>query len=179
MAIRLALGPALGPVFATRGFVPQPPAVDSPGGAAALTLPDVTAALTGGYVSGDQLAVGVVARIAAHTRAGFARIVGLAAIFAPEGKALPTTPEELMTAELPRGQVVVGLVPAADGTVPEHVESIEVVGLSEGRNDGQVVILYDDAGYPDTTPPAGVPAPLDPAPSDAPVEAEALAEATA
>lgn len=159
MALKYALGPELGPVIATRGFAPQPPAVDSPGGAAALSLPDVTASLTGAYEAAGTLAVGVVCKVHAHARAGFARIVGLAAVFAPEGTPLPADADALMAAGLPRGEVGVSLEPGPDGVVPEHSASIEVPGLAEGRNDGRVVIAFDDSGYPDDpdAPPASDP----------------------
>lgn len=155
MAIRFAKGPALGPVFATR---PAPPdAGDSPAGpdglppAPARTLPEVSASATAAHPDGDSFCVGVAVRVHAHPAASSFRIVGLAAVFAPPGMTLPESAEELAVAELPRGKVTLELMPGPDGIVAEVAESIDVLGLAEGRNDGVIVIAYDDTGYLPTT----------------------------
>lgn len=154
MAIKFALGPALGPVFATR---PAPPAADSPGDGdasiapAARTLPEVSAAATAAHPDGDTFCVGVAVRVHSHVAATSLKIVQLAAVFARPGETLPPTADELVASGLPTGKIPVDLQYGPDGVVPEFAGSIDVLGLAEGRNDGQVVIAYDDEGYPPTT----------------------------
>jgi len=152
--IRYALGPSLGSVLATR---PAPPAADSPGDGdapiapAAKTLPEVSAAATAAHPDGETFCVGVAVRIHPHVAATSLRVVGLAAVFARPGETLPTAADELIASGLPTGRIDVDLACGPDGVVPEFSGSIDVLGLAEGRNDGQVVIAYDDEGYPPTT----------------------------
>lgn len=152
--IRYALGPSLGSVLATR---PAPPAADSPGDGApdtvapAKTLPEVSAASTACHPDGDAFCVGVAIRVHAHPAATSLRIVGLAAYFAPPGHELPPDADAMVASGLPSGKVSVELTPGPDGIVAEQAYSIDVLGLAEGKNDGQVVIAYDDEGFPPTT----------------------------
>lgn len=151
--IRFALGPSLGPVYATR---PTPPAADSPGDgapdtAAAKTLPEVSAASTACHPDGDSFCVGVAAKVHAHAAATSLRIVGLSAHFAPPGRELPADADAIAASDLPSGEVAVDATPGPDGIVAEQSFALDVLGLGEGKNDGIIVIAYDDEGYLPTT----------------------------
>lgn len=149
MALVHKLGSTLGNVVASFGPVLQEPAV-SVSAAEAVKFASETSVVTGVAILDGKLGVGVVTHIFEHAKAGFAKLVSITAAFAPalpDSPPLPTDVDGWLAADA-KGTIDYAPEFSEDGlTVKAKDLSVEVLGLVEGQNRGQVILTFDDAGY--------------------------------